>query len=168
MEEKNDSGIISNFQFLGYKVDSFKVKNKNKVMNILNYFKGNENWMSSISVRQPTLYKTDLLFLGGIRLVLALHEDTIEAKDRSIDNALISLDCSIVGLFKIIDIKDFENNKKVYEDLGKYQIPAILSPYLRATVTSYFANAGYGSFMFPLINFTQIAHDDNVKLEIVE
>lgn len=165
---EQQSSIVSGFQFLNYKVDSFNVKNKNRVSNILTTLKADDKWTSSISIRKPTLYKKDLLCLGGVRLLLVLPDETIEEKKRTTENALISLDCNIVGLFKVIDPKEYESKKEEYENLMKYQIPAILSPFLRSTITSYFANAGHGSFIFPLINFYQLAFEQKVELEIIE
>lgn len=162
---EQQSSIISGFQFLNYKVDSFNVKNKNRVSNILTTLKADDKWNSSISIRKPTLYKKDLLCLGGVRLLLVLPDETI---DETTENPLISLDCNIVGLFKVIDPKEYESKKEEYENLMKYQIPALLSPFLRSTITSYFANAGYGSFIFPLINFHQLAYEQKVELEIIE
>lgn len=165
-----DSGVISSFQFLNYKVDSFSFDNKKKeVGEILHYFTGDENWSASIGIRQPTLYKKSLSFIGGMQLTLLQHDkDMQDEKNKTEDNAIMVLKCTIIGLFKILDSSDFEKNKRVYEDLGRYQIPAILSPYLRATVTSYFGNAGYGGFVFPLINFTKLAYEQKVELEVIE
>ncbi|MDA3811423.1 MAG: protein-export chaperone SecB, partial [Spirochaetaceae bacterium] len=42
-------------------------------------------------------------------------------------------------------------------NVAKYQFPTILFPYLRSTVTSFFANAGFGTFIFPLINVVELA-----------
>lgn len=163
----DNSSIISKFQFLNYKIDSFNVKNKNKVSNILNVLKSEDKWGSSISIRRPTFYKKDFLCLGGMKLLLVLNDETIAEKERNKDNAVISLECSIVGLFRI-DPKEYETNKSDCESLMKYQIPAILSPFLRATVISYFANAGYGSFIFPLLNFFQMAEEQKIEIEVIE
>jgi preprotein translocase subunit SecB len=52
------------------------------------------------------------------------------------------------------------------EDMGKYQIPAILFPYHRAVVTGFFASAGLGSFIFPLIDVREMGKRIGGELEI--
>ena len=96
--------------------------------------------------------------LGGLKISLSLPDNTNK------ETELISLDCSIVGLFRIVDIQGYEKQKEIYDNLIKYQIPTILLSFLRATVISFFANAGYGSFFFPLINMYQIAKNQEIEI----
>lgn len=165
---EQQSSMISGFQILNYKVDTFQVKNQPRISSILNTLKPEDRWSVSIGLRKPTFYKKDLTCLGGLRILLLLHSKDIDVKDKNKENALISLECSIVGLFKIIDLDDYKKQTKQYEDLIKYQLPAILLPFLRATIISYFANAGYGSFIFPLINVLQVAQEQKIEIEYID
>jgi preprotein translocase subunit SecB len=67
---------------------------------------------------------------------------------------LIKCEVSIVGMFSA---EQGRFSKDIEDKLVKIQIPAILMPYVRATITSLLAHAGFGSVIFPLINIHEVA-----------
>jgi len=74
------------------------------------------------------------------------------------------LKAGLEGVFQTKDKEQFSTG--VEQDLVKFQIPAILFPYLRAAVTGFFASAGLGSFVFPLVNVREMARQSSRDLEI--
>lgn len=165
-----NSSIVSGFQLLNYKVDNFQIKNKPRLDCILKVLKpeDDDKWNISVAIMQPTFYKKNLNCLGGFKIEMFLPDMSIEENNRNKDNSIISLECNIVGLFKVVDNDDFEKQQSNYEDLIKYQMPALLLPFLRATITSFFASAGYGSFIFPLINVFQMAQEKEITIKYIE
>ena len=77
------------------------------------------------------------------------------------DNPLFSLEASMVGEFTV----EGEVSDEIRESRVKYQMPTLLYPYLRATITSFFANSGYGAFIFPVINMRAVI-DNNKDYEV--
>ena len=145
----SDSSVISSFKFQSFKVDEFRFSME-KQLGLL-AFQGcytQEDWEAEISIRKPTFYEANNFYLSGVKFKLSLVPGkTPETKPLAI------LEGSISGLFST------ENRFKPEDEeaLVQYQMPAILFPYLRSAVTSFLANAGFGSFIFPLINMQEIA-----------
>ncbi|OHD24128.1 MAG: hypothetical protein A2Y34_09405, partial [Spirochaetes bacterium GWC1_27_15] len=139
------SSIISSFKFISYKVDNFKFEMAKHVS--LLGFSGNtksDDWEINLSINQPTYLKKNNLYIGSINCKIVLLSD---------NNPVVNLETSISGLFQ----SDCQLDKTVEENLVKYQIPTILFPYLRSTVTNFIANSGFGSFIFPLINVVELS-----------
>ena len=57
--------------------------------------------------------------------------------------------------------------KDVEKNIITLQFPSILLPYLRSTLTSILANAGFGSVVLPLINLVEVAKGAQKELEII-
>ena len=152
------SSITSSFKFISYKVDDFKFE-MSKHISLLSYT-GNTNkddWEINLSIKQPTLFKKNNSYIGGINCKVSLLSDK---------KPIINLETSISGLFQ----SDNQLNHDVEENLVKYQIPTILFSYLRSTITTFIANAGFGSFVFPLINVVELSKKTlkNIQINIIE
>lgn len=144
----------SSFKFETYKVDVliFEVK---RIVGLLE-FAGNidpNSWKLSIAVREPLYSQSRKKYIGGLDTNLCLFPPEVKTEDKN--EALIKLDVGIAGIFSTAEEGGFE--KEVVENLVRVQIPAILFPYIRATITSLLANAGFGSVILPLVNMTELA-----------
>lgn len=152
------SSIISSFKFISYKVDDFKFE-MIKHISLLS-FSGNtkdDDWEINLGIKQPTYFKKTNSYIGGINCKISLLSD---------NKPVVNLDTSISGLFQA----DSELSKEIEESLVKYQIPTILFPYLRSTITTFIANSGFGSFVFPLINVVELSKKTlkDIQINIVE
>jgi len=152
------SSIISNFKFISYKVDDFKFE-MSKHLSLLSYV-GNTNqddWEINLSIKQPTFFKKNNSYIGGINCKISLLSEK---------KPILNLETSISGLFQSDNMLD----KEVEENLVKYQIPTILFSYLRSTITTFIANAGFGTFIFPLINVVELSKKTlkDIQINIVE
>ena len=147
-------GIVSSFQFLSYKIDkiAFEVQNKTDVL-LANTF--NKEWSIKLSLSRPIYIPAERMYIGGVGILLFYGKE---------ENPEIKLESRISGIFKVVG-KDF--SKEHEEKLVKYQIPAILSPYLRATVTNILASAGCGSVVLPLFNFNAFAEEQLKDVDIL-
>jgi hypothetical protein len=144
----------SAFKFETYKVDVliFEIK---RILGLLE-FAGNIDpnlWKLSISVREPLYSKGQKKYIGGLDTSLCLFPPEVKTEDKN--EALVKLDIGIAGIFSSLEEGGFE--KEVVENLVRVQIPALLFPYVRATITSLLANAGFGSVILPLINMNELA-----------
>jgi preprotein translocase subunit SecB len=79
------------------------------------------------------------------------------------EDRLLFVEGGIAGLFTV-DKGKFD--KGTEKGLVRIQIPALLLPYLRGTITSLLANAGYGTVILPLINIHALAEEQLQGTEI--
>jgi preprotein translocase subunit SecB len=152
--------VKSAFKFESYKIDSLHLESKKDLRLLaVNEAIPSEDWNIDLRLRRPLFFEAENLYIGGVeaRIFTLTSEgkrEQEEQEDISPENIAVSLEAGIAGMFRVLD---GEFDKKIEETLVKIQIPAILLPYLRATMTSLLANSGYGSVMFPLFNIHTIA-----------
>ncbi len=144
------------FQFVSYKIDLFQFSARQDL-----HFLGldaldSEKVEMKISFRPPIFDTSNVLYMGGLEARLTYPFEKEES--------LFDLQAGIEGIFQVADKSQMEPDLE--EDLVKYQIPAILFPYLRSAITGFFATAGLGSFVFPLINVREMGKRIGDKLEI--
>ena len=138
----------SNFKFLNYKIDSFtfELECSNKTI-YSKIFEGNLTF--GIALKQPMFIERELTYLGGFNCKISLEDEELPIENKTV----FSLESGIIGAFS------FENPLSQEREaiLVKKQIPAILLPYMRGSISSFLANAGFGSIVLPLINMNAVA-----------
>lgn len=149
--------VISSLQFLSFKIDKMSLEVKNTTEILLKSYTS-QDWRFSIGIRQPTYIVTEKIYVGGINM-------TVIAGDES--NPEVRLQAGIAGIFKVIG-EDISPDTE--EKVAKNQIPAILSSYLRASITGTLASAGFNSVVIPLINFNALAEKQlkDIPIERIE
>lgn len=140
-------GIISSLQFLSFKIDHLHLDAVNTVATLAKDIIPNESWKISIGIRQPSYLVEDRAYIGGINIKMFAGDETTPD---------IRLEAGISGLFQLVG-DDLPADTE--EKLAKQQIPALLSPYLRATITGALALSGFGGVVLPLINFNELAKE---------
>ncbi|MCD6396858.1 MAG: protein-export chaperone SecB [Spirochaetaceae bacterium] len=130
----------------------------------------NKNWSINFALTIPTYFKANKKYHVGIKtnielLAMISKEDIVH--DPS-SNPLISLEASISGLFSVKDFNELDSD--TVDNIVKYQFPTLLLPYLRGTVTSFLANAGFGTFIFPLVNMAKLSSNllKDTPISVVE
>lgn len=149
----------SNFRFLSYKIDSFNfdIAYCNKII-YSNRFEGDFNF--SIALKQPMFIESESTYLGGFNCKLSLEDKDIPQEDKNV----FLLESGIVGSFMFEEAIPQKN----IDALVKKQIPAILLPYMRGAISSFLANAGFGSIILPLINMNVVAeHSGEIEIKII-
>jgi hypothetical protein len=159
----------SAFKFLSYKIDNIKFEILRE-LGLLEFNQGFSRypWEISIGIREPLFFKASKKYVGGLDTVFSLKTpESPESNDeeRIEVRQLVKIEIGIAGVFAV-DEERFE--KTVEDKLVLIQIPAILFPYLRSSVTSILANSGFGSVILPLINIHAVAKDFEGKLTIKE
>jgi len=127
-------------------------------------FKVEGLWELKLGIRQPAFYKASKTYVGGLDCGLFLYPQTLDQEQRTSEKALISIEAGISGVFTVMDER-FE--EPLEQQLVRVQIPALLFPYLRGTITLLLANAGFGSVIMPLINVNELAKETLKDKEIL-
>ncbi len=139
------SGISSEFQFVSYKIDEFNCE-MTKQLQLL-FFTGtfqSEDWNVSIALGVPSYIINKKSYLVSFKINCKLMPSN--------DDVLCNLTTGITGVFKV-------NEKLANEDIVKVHFPTLLLPYLRGTISSFLANAGFGNFILPLFNMHELARE---------
>jgi len=150
-----DGSSIASFQFISYKVDNINLNVINNLgvlasNSILQPYEINFN----MGIRNPSKYLLNevIHYVGGLKIDL---EITDCKKMKIIEGTF-----AISGLFRLTNyMTPQEENNMV-----QINIPAILLPYLRSTVTTVLSQAGFGSVILPLINIHEIAQKHPVEI----
>lgn len=132
-------------QFLGYKIDSIRLNIPTTPSYIEKDNFKNELRLD-ISVKKPKFRKSTNVYYGGIDIRLSGNID------ENISNPDFHLSLSIVGAFILTGTIKAEQ----LQNIIKKQIPTLLFPYVRATITSTLSNAGFGSVILPIINMHKV------------
>jgi len=155
----------SGFSFDSYKIDKVELHTAPHV-GMLRFQDRipNDAWELDLTIRQPVFYRHQNEYIGGMDIRLKLAQDDGEGAEPFL---LIELTAGIAGIFSV---GEEGLPPGVEETLVKLQIPTILFPYLRGTVTSLMANAGLGVFIFPLINLHKVAEEgfQDMDIKIIE
>lgn len=165
--------VKSAFSFESYKVDDLKLYAAPNIS--LLSFRGvipEDEWHVSLSIREPHYFEENSAYVGGLDLSLALFTDVGKEKVKtgeevSEEDYVLRVEGGIAGLFTT---ENGAFDKVTEEGLVKIQIPALLLPYLRGTITSLLANSGYGTVILPLINIHAVAEEQlkDVKVKVVK
>jgi preprotein translocase subunit SecB len=151
-----DSSIKSSFNFLSYKVDKVNMKLANKVGHLLNRAPIRPEFIEmSIRLRntEKYLFGDNVHYVGGL-------ETYIKIKNEATGDTMMEADFGISGIFNTIDPGDAHNE----ENFAKINLPALLMPYLRATMTNILSTAGFGTVLFPLVNIYELAKKQDFQL----
>lgn len=152
----------SEFKFEAYKIDTLTLTLEKSVE--LLSFNGHiptDKWSMNIGVRDPIYIKSKAAYISGLNIAL----DVLGDNDNEDENppSLISIKAGISGLFKVKDDRFLEEHEK---DIVRIQFPSLLLPYLRSSITGLIANAGLGTFIFPLINIRDAIKSSMKAVEI--
>lgn len=146
----------SQFQLLNYKVLNYQFESARNLDLSLNRVTDGI-WNFDISIMEPSFIKSQNIYIAGVYLKGQLTSNQVD---------LIKFSSEIVGFFQVSE----ELESELAEKLVKVQGPALLLPFLRATVIGYFASSGFGAINIPLINIHKIAEDSlkEIKINVIE
>ena len=150
--------IISSLQFLSFKIDKMSLDVANTTRVLLKSYSSKDDWSFSVGIRHPSCIVEERMYIGGVDIKMFAGNK---------DNPDVQLHAGIAGVFKVVG-NDIPPDKE--ERGAKNQIPALLSPYLRAAITATLASAGFGAVVLPLINFNALAEEQlkDVAIERID
>ncbi len=151
-----NSSVEASFQFLNYKIDKIDFQLTPKSNYILGDSSYKYEFTTKFGFRSPEKFKDkkSIFYISGLRLQLEI-KNTIPTSE-----VVAKGDFSISGVFVTKD----GLTKKNEENLAKYQIPAILFPYLRAAITNILASSGFHNIVVPLVNIREAAKTSNIEI----
>lgn len=156
MDDKNS--VTADFQFLSYKIDTikFSVENSLGVLQCREPI-DTDRFQLGIKIRTPQKFvyaDGEAEYVGGLDIRVGI------LSPKNDDCEIASGEFGIAGIFKKIGLlKD-----GLEEHMVKETIPSILLGYLRSTISSTFANAGFGSVIIPLININKLVQQSNLTI----
>lgn len=165
--------MIASFKFESYKVD-YLVFDIKRILGLLelNETINPKDWRYSLAFREPLFSASGKKYIGGIDIGVYLlpiegRGDNHFIKKEDIKDFLIKLELGTAGVFSV---EEGRFSKEIEEKLVKLQIPALLLPYARATITALLANAGFGSIVLPLINLHEAAKETigNIEIKVID
>ncbi|WP_165784089.1 protein-export chaperone SecB [Leptospira levettii] len=124
-----------------------------------------ENIEISYLPMKPLFLKKEQLYIAGFKLETNYYDKSTEVP-RENKIAVLKSNLAITGFFGI-DEKD-RLDIAAEQNLVKISAPAILFPYVRATMTLMFANSGFPGVIFPLLNINHLAEKFASNLEVEE
>jgi Preprotein translocase subunit SecB. len=156
---QNDSSIISEFQLLNYKIDNIQFTVSPCISALLSHNLNANESQIKFTIRDAHKFVQDgkKYYVSGVNTDIYIIDNNIQ-----IANGLFG----IGGVFRI----ETQGNEKNELSMVKFQFPAILFAYLRSAITNTLASAGFGSFIFPLLNVYNLAkhQDEKQKIKIIE
>jgi len=149
-------GVTAQFEFLSYKIDLIDLTISNNLQNLLYTNPIREQDVDlSIQMRSTEKFRLDdgsIRYVGGLAIKVAIIGEGT--------NKVLDAVFGISGAFAPVG----EVSSKAEAGFTKTNLPAILMPYLRATMTNVLSNAGFGTVLFPLINVYELAKDSDCPM----
>jgi preprotein translocase subunit SecB len=151
-----DGSIAAGFDFVSYKIESISMKMENNINFLVNTDPiGPDCIQLSIKLRntEKFIINGTVAYIGGLMTQIKIT-DAINGP------MMLEGQFSISGIFTSKSTTD----DKTEENFAKINLPALLMPYLRATMTNILSNAGFGTILFPLVNVYELAKAQNLSI----
>lgn len=122
----------------------------------------NTSWKLEFAFREPFYFARPKKYITGMNIKVSLLPNPPETADVSKDS-LLQVELGVSGIFSV---EEGRLAKETEDELIKVQAPALLFPYIRSTLTSLLSNAGFGSFILPLLNIQEMAKQSPATAEV--
>lgn len=139
--------IPSGLEFLDWRIRQMELRTRANAAFLFGLRPLNDLWESALTFSNPMYLKEDRIYLSTLGATMRLlKRDSLGSED---EEPLMTVSAFITGAFRFVG-EEFERSKR--ENLILHQTPAILLPYLRASIGSCVANSGFQAPPLPLIN----------------
>ncbi len=153
---ESTGSIKANVQFVSFKMDKIEFSATQTLEALATQD------LSDFETEYSFAFRNALRFIGQPQILYVTGLQVgVTVKSKKSGNEMGKGSFIITGLFSSDGVMD----KKLEEKIIKYQCPAILLPYLRATIATVLSNAGFGTTPMPLINVNEAAKSANVTIE---
>jgi preprotein translocase subunit SecB len=149
----SSGGVTAQFNFLSYKIDSINLKMKPDISYLLNTNPVRpENLHLNIKLRSTEKFNINdsIQYVGGLSTKIIIIDEKTKGE-------ILEGTFGISGVFTPVGSVD----NAAEDNFAKINLPALLMPYLRAVMTNVLSNAGFGTFLFPLVNVYELAKNQN-------
>jgi preprotein translocase subunit SecB len=152
-----DGSIAAAFDFLSYKIDKIEMNMGDKIGYLMKDTPVLPDDINlSIKLRSTEKF---VLEDGSSNYIGGLNTQ-IELIDNETQEIMLKGEFGISGVFIAKD----PVKREAEENFAKINLPAILMPYLRASMTNILSCAGFGTILFPLINIYELAKIQNLQI----
>jgi preprotein translocase subunit SecB len=150
----DESGVAS-FQFISYKIDRVKLNvAQNVTVLAINTIPDLSDMDFRIGIRNSSKFLSNntVCYIGGINVDITIRD--------SKQDEILNGSFGIAGLFSSNNM-----DEQSEENMVRINIPAILLPYLRSSITTILSQAGFGTIVLPLINIYEIAKNNPIRIQ---
>ncbi len=151
----DDGSVISQFQFLSFKIDQASFEMMPRVGNVELESIPRDTLDIKLAFRNPQRMRENRQYIVGLGLSMESFTE-----DRS--EQIFSLTMGISGLFLGLDLTPDSPEERQFV---QYQAPALLFSHIRGAITSFLANAGFSGIIIPLVNVYALARDSETVIE---
>jgi preprotein translocase subunit SecB len=151
-----ESGIIAEFDFVSYKIDSVSMRMEKNINFLMNTDPIKPDCIQ-LSIK---LRNTEKFIINGIVTYVGGLMTQIRITNEVNGPTILEGQFGITGIFTSKNTIDDQTEKT----FAKINLPALLMPYLRATMTNILSNAGFGTMLFPLVNVYELAKTQDLSI----
>ena len=151
-----EGSVAAEFDFVSYKIDTISMRMVNDVNFLMDIGPIKPDCIKlSIKLRNTEKFIIDgkVTYIGGL-LTQARITNEVDGP------MMLEGQFGISGMFTSKNTVD----KQIEETFAKVNLPALLMPYLRATMTNILSNAGFGTMLFPLVNVYELARTQSISI----
>lgn len=157
---------ISGLEFMSYRVVEMEIKTLPVIAMLFTEITSNSDWELRIGFSDITFVPNNRIYVVPLEIIMNLIK--VDSKEkRPSDSAYLSTRAVISGVFRFTD--NCTMSKELREKMIRQQAPAIIMPYIRATISTMLISAGFGGITMPLINLYEMtAQTEPVKIISIE
>lgn len=146
--------VISGLEFMSYRVVDMEIKTLPTIAMLFAEISSESEWGIGIGFSDITFVPSDGLYVVPLAVTMRLLQigDSERLPD---DESYISANATISGVFRFTEECTLDDGLR--EKMIRQQAPAIIMPYLRATISTMLISAGFGGVTMPLINMYEMA-----------
>lgn len=146
--------ILSGLEFMSYRVVDMEIKTLPSIGMLFVGINAESGWDFGIGFSDITFEPDEKLYIVPLAVTMRLLQIDGGEK-RPSEEPYLSAQATISGVFRFTE--ECVMNEELREKMIKQQAPAILLPYLRATMSTMLVSAGFGGVTMPLINIYDMA-----------
>ena len=161
--------IISGLEFVSYRVISMTINMLPTIGMLFTEISSESDWDFGVGFSEITFDPSAGFYI--VPLTTTMHLLQVDGGERKTrEESYISASATISGVFKFTD--ECTMSVELREKMIRQQAPAIVFPYLRATMSNLLISAGFGGITLPLLNIYEMARNQEpvkiVQLSPVE
>jgi hypothetical protein len=154
--------VISGMEFIAYRVIDMEIKTLPTFGMLFTEITFDSEWDFGLGFSNITFEPDAGIYVVPLSARMNLLQ-TGDLEKRSREDPYISVNATISGAFRFTEKSIMDNELR--EKMIRQQAPAIILPYLRATIGTMLVSAGFGGVTIPLINMYETAKQrEHVKI----
>lgn len=146
--------VVSGMEFMSYRVVEIELKTLSTIGMLFAEINSKSGWDFEIGFGDITLESDEEIYIVPLTAAMRLLQID-DGERRSKAEPYLSVQVTICGVFRFSG--ECTMNDELREKMIRQQAPAIVLPYLRATIGTMLVSAGFGGIAMPLVNIYEMA-----------